>query len=99
VCGAAAEIALDQDRTIAAVSVALFGVSDRAVLVCECEGDLVGSDGADVDIEAAALSAARAAHGRDDINGSAEYRRHLAGVVTRRALVRAVERANERMVT
>jgi carbon-monoxide dehydrogenase medium subunit len=55
------------------------------------EGDGLGPAA----IEAAAARAAELVRPDADVHASAEYRRHLTGVMTLRALRRAVERSRE----
>jgi carbon-monoxide dehydrogenase medium subunit len=54
---------------------------------------LVGNPPADDVFEEAAAAAMRCAAPISDVRGSAEFRRELVGVLTRRALRRAGERA------
>ena len=70
-----------------------MGVADRAVRAPRAEAALVGQPADAGTIDAAAHEAIRDLEPASDIHGSAEFRRHLAGVATRRALTTAVERA------
>jgi carbon-monoxide dehydrogenase medium subunit len=66
-----------------------FGVGDRPMRLRGAERELGGGA---MDAEAAARAGAAAARDCDppsDVHGSAEYRRHLAGVLTERALLQA----------
>jgi CO/xanthine dehydrogenase FAD-binding subunit len=87
VAGAAAIVVRDGDR-VTATRIALMGVHDTP-LRAEAAEQAMMSDG----IEAAATAAQEAAEPINDLHGSAEYRRHLVGVLTRRALTAAYERA------
>lgn len=70
-------------------ALAFFGVGTTPVRIAEVERGLIGQPfSADVFIEAAKAVSASLNPGAD-IHASAEYRRHLAGVLTRRALSRA----------
>ncbi len=91
--GAAAMVARNGNGAIGAARICLFGVSDRPVRAPAAEAALIG---ADVDAETFAAAAAEATQDLEpasDTHGSAAYRRHLAGVVVRRALTAAAERA------
>ena len=92
--GVAALVALDPRGRCEVARIALVSVGDGPVLATEAAAALTGEEPTAAAIEAAAEAAAR----RDidppsDIHASAVYRRHLAAVLTRRALARAFERA------
>jgi aerobic carbon-monoxide dehydrogenase medium subunit len=74
---------------IAAARLVGFGVGDRPLRLSGAERLL---DGGALDAETAAGAAAAAGHDCDppsDVHGSADYRRHLATVLTERALLQA----------
>lgn len=73
--------------------VAHFGLGGRAVRLPEVEGMLRGATPTEELFEAAAAQASSALEADGDIHASAEYRRSIAGVITRRALREALERA------
>jgi len=95
VCGAGAVVTLDDAGAIASARVALCGVGDRPVLATAVEEALAGAEPTDDAIAAAAERAARILEPPSDVHGSATYRRHLAAVMTRRSVLRAVQRARE----
>lgn len=69
-----------------------FGVGDRPVRLSGAERLLAGAP-----LDAARAARAGAAAGADcdppsDVHGSADYRRHLAAVLTERALLQAAAR-------
>ncbi len=75
--------------------IALTGVSRTAVRAASAESLLVGQ-ALDPPQAGRAIEAVRAAIEPDtDLHASADYRRHLAGVLTSRALAAAWRRANE----
>jgi carbon-monoxide dehydrogenase medium subunit len=75
--------------------IALTGVSRTAVRDAEAESLLVGH-ALEPPLASRAIEAVRAAIEPDtDLHASADYRRHLAGVLTGRALAAAWRRANE----
>lgn len=94
--GSAAVITLDAQGRCESGRVVLLSVGDRPILAEHAARILNGTvPSADV-IHAAAEAAAH--HDIDppaDIHASSAYRRHLAAVLTRRALGRAVARARE----
>ncbi len=61
--------------------------------VPEAEAALVGSDGGAAAVAAAAAAVAAAATPISDVRGSADYRRAMAAVITRRTIERALQRA------
>jgi len=92
--GVAAVITLDEGGTIADARLGLCSVGPAPVRPQSAEAMLRGQrPGAEA--WAAATSAVIAALDKppSDIHGSADYRRHLAGVLTQQALALAAERA------
>ncbi len=73
--------------------VALIGVGDRAVRAHAAEAVLRGREPSDGVIEEAARAVDPEIEPVSDVHGSSSFRRHLAQVVTRRALASARERA------
>ncbi|HYY89615.1 MAG TPA: xanthine dehydrogenase family protein subunit M [Chloroflexota bacterium] len=74
--------------------VALGGVGPVPLRATAAEDLLVGNPVSDRLFEVAADAARQAVEPEDDIHASADYRRHLAGVLVRRALDRASSRAS-----
>lgn len=68
------------------VSLALAGAAERAVRAHEAEAVLIGAEPTPEAIDAAAERAAAAVDPSNDVHASADYRRHLSRVLTRRAL-------------
>jgi carbon-monoxide dehydrogenase medium subunit len=91
--GAVAQVTRGGDGSVSGARAALLGVADRPVRLHEVEQALLGSTGDDAAVRAAAAAADRGWSPVDDPQLSAEYRVHLARVVTRRALEQAMERA------
>ncbi len=80
---------------IAQARIALTGVGPTALRALAAEALLVGQS-LEPKLTSHAVEAVRAAIAPDtDLHASADYRRHLAGSLTRRALVAAWRRANE----
>ena len=95
ICGAGAVVTLDDDGTIAGARVALCGVGATPVRATAVEEALAGAEPIDDAIARAADDAARDLDPPSDPHGSADFRRHLAVVMTRRSVERAAERARE----
>lgn len=88
--GVAAQVALDERGSISTARIALLGVGEGPVLAASASATLVGQAPSD-DLFRAAADACTTndidPHG--DIHATPAYRRHLAGVLTRRALAAA----------
>jgi carbon-monoxide dehydrogenase medium subunit len=92
VAGAAAWVR-KSNGTISDVRIAITGVGTKATLATGAMEALVGSDGSD---EALAAAAGRAAEGLtvlEDLYGTEDYKAHLAGVYVQRAVAAALDRA------
>ena len=81
--------------TVAHARIALIGVGPTAVRASRAERSLVGAAPSDGLWEDAADAVRSEVEPDADIHASAEYRRHVAGVLTRRALVEAATRARD----
>ncbi len=93
VVGCAVSLTLDAAGTCTAARVALGAVGPKVIAVKEAADILTGSiiDAATLDRVAQACSAA--ANPIDDKRGTADYRKHVAGVLARRATAIAKTRA------
>jgi len=92
--GVAAAVTTDGQGRCTDARIALLSVGDRPLLAERAAGMLTGqSPTADVIRAAAALAASEEIDPTTDIHASSRYRRHLADVLTRRALSAAFERA------
>lgn len=92
VVGVAATLTLGGDGKCQSAGVAVTGVAAKPYRAAQVESALAGSA---LDEQTAAAAAAHAAGGVDangDIYASADYRRHLAQVYTRRAIAAAAGR-------
>ena len=92
-CGVAVHLALADNRTLAGARVALTGAVDRPVRVVAAEKALSGQQPSDDLFAQAARTTNDAGIFVSDHFATAEYRRHLAGVLTARALKRAFQEA------
>ena len=97
--GVAVRVTLGPSGECANAAVALFSVGERPVLSAGAATALRGAAPTAATIAAAAAAVDRDIDPTSDIHASAAYRRHLAGVLTRRALQRAFQRAASAPVT
>ena len=94
VCNAAASVALSGDgSSFEAARVAVGAVAPTTLLVKEAGDALAGQEVSEATIASAAEAAGNAARPITDMRGSIPQRKHLAAVLTRRVIERAVERA------
>lgn len=82
-----------QEGRIGNARIALSGVWPQSVALAKSAGALAGSSLNDETIRQAADAVAAEANPRGDFRGSAEYRKSMAGVLTRRALQACLEGA------
>jgi aerobic carbon-monoxide dehydrogenase medium subunit len=91
--GVACLVALGSDGTVASCALSYFGVAATPVRVTQAESALIGRPpNAEAFTEAAAIVSEQLSP-PDDAHGSSAYRKHLAGVLTRRALTEATDSA------
>lgn len=96
-CGVAAMVTLDDDGRISDVRLGLLGVGPTAIRPREAEAGIRGERASEEVWSAAANRVVSALEDPpSDIHASADYRRHLANVLTRRALAAATARAEGR---
>ncbi|MCP3910855.1 MAG: xanthine dehydrogenase family protein subunit M [Actinomycetia bacterium] len=93
VVGAGVRVTLDANGQCTAATIALGAVAPTVVRVPDAEAALVGSNLDEAALEAAAEAARAACNPIDDKRGTIAYRTHVAGVLTRRAITIATERA------
>jgi CO/xanthine dehydrogenase FAD-binding subunit len=95
VVGAAVSVTLDEKGTCTEARVAVGAVGPTAVLVPEAADALGGTRLDEASLKAAGAAASAAARPIDDKRGTAEYRRRVVGVLTRRAAGIAAQRAKD----
>ena len=92
--GGALTLDLDDDRVVDA-RIALGAVGPTPIFAAEASKALIGKKLDDTALENAARLATSVATPIDDMRGTAEYRRHIVGVLTRRVLAIAADRARQ----
>jgi carbon-monoxide dehydrogenase medium subunit len=95
VVGAGVQLTLDDRGSCAAARIALAAVAPTPLYVPDAGAALVGRALQPADLAQAAKLAQAAARPISDMRGDADYRRHLVGVLTQRALTTALQRAKE----
>lgn len=93
VVGCGVSLTLDSSGTCTAARVALGAVAPTVLLVDEAAAALTGTALDDAALDALAAACSAAARPIDDKRGTAEYRKHMAGVLARRAAIIARKRA------
>ncbi len=93
VVGATAVVGLAEDDTITDAKVAITALAPTIRRVPDAERALIGSDGAEPAIDAAADALAAASQPISDVRASVDYRRAMAAVMGRRAIAAALARA------
>lgn len=97
VTNAAASVTLSADGSrFDTARIAIGAVAPTPLFVRAAGDALVGQPVSDESIEKAAAAARGAARPITDVRGSAEQRRHLAGVLTHRVIQKALERATSK---
>ena len=93
VAGCAAVVTLNSDGTCAAASVVITGASVKATRASAVEAALVGNRLDAGTVASATADAAAGLEMLEDIHGSKAYRAQMAGVMAKRAVLKAAERA------
>jgi len=94
IVAAAAKVVLEEDGTARHVALSFAGVGERVISAQDdILQSLVGSMGDDQALGSAAAGAAAALRPSSDVHASGEYRRRVAGVLARRVLRSAFDRA------
>jgi CO/xanthine dehydrogenase FAD-binding subunit len=91
--GVAAIVSLDEEGQCAEVRLALCGVGETPVDVSDAAASLIGQRATSQAIEAVAAEVREAIDPPGNVHASADYQRHITGVLTRRAIATAHERA------
>jgi carbon-monoxide dehydrogenase medium subunit len=91
--GVAAQVTLGANNVVQEVAVGITGVGNTAFRAQATERTLRGQPATAEAVARAAAQAADGVEALEDIHASPEYRSHLARVYTKRALQKAIERA------
>jgi 6-hydroxypseudooxynicotine dehydrogenase subunit alpha len=91
-CGVAAVVTLDDGERCSHLRLALCGVGETPVDASEAAASLIGQRFTDKAIETAAASVQAAIEPSGNVHASPDYQRHIAGVLTRRAIRTAHQR-------
>ncbi len=91
--GVAATVTLDEGGVCTRSAVALTGVGPTPVVARAAAQTLVGVTPTPAALEEVGRRVSASVRPDSDLHASHEYRKHVAGVLTRRALARAAERA------
>ena len=93
IAGVAAIVTVDDEDACAKVRLALCGVGETPVDASEAVTFLVGQPCADAPLKAAAAAVEAVVDPSGNVHATADYQKHLAGVLTQRALRTAYQRA------
>ncbi len=93
VVGVGARVTLDDAGKVTAAAIALGAVAPTVVRVPDAEAALVGNSIDEATLAAVAAAATAMCNPIDDKRGTIAYRKHVAGVLARRAVQLAADRA------
>jgi CO/xanthine dehydrogenase FAD-binding subunit len=93
VAGAGVSVTLNDEGVCTAARVAIGAVATTAILVPEAAEALIGSKLDETALQAASEASSAASRPITDRRGTVEYRRHVVGVLTKRAAAIAAQRA------
>jgi carbon-monoxide dehydrogenase medium subunit len=93
--GAAVMVKLNGNNACEDARIALFGVGEKPERMERAEQLLRGKEVREIQLAAVAQAVADDLHPLSDVHASAEYRKDVGGVLTRRALENALRRARE----
>ena len=96
VVGVGARVTLAEDGTIAAAALALGAVAPTVVRVAAAEEALIGTTADEDTLALVAAAASEVCNPIDDKRGTIAYREQVAGVLAKRAVLIAMERAQQR---
>jgi CO/xanthine dehydrogenase FAD-binding subunit len=91
--GVAAIVTLDREGRCSRARLALCGVGETPVDASDALGSLIGQPCTEEAIDAAAVKVQEMIEPSGNVHGSADYQRHIAGILTQRAIGVAFQRA------
>jgi CO/xanthine dehydrogenase FAD-binding subunit len=91
--GVAAHLTLDDSGACSDGAIAMSGVAGTPIRMGQAERELIGSTVEEDTIEQASQLVTESVEPESDVHASADYRRHVSGVLARRALKIALDRA------
>lgn len=91
--GVAVALTLDGDGKCSKAGIGLTNVNPTPLRASRSEEALVGTNLTDADIKKAALYASEDCSPSADLRGDEDYKRHLVKVITKRMILKAIERA------
>jgi CO/xanthine dehydrogenase FAD-binding subunit len=94
IAGVACQISLDVDGRCSDVRLAAFGVGSTPIRLKQSEAILLGTPCSENTVKAVSQRARAEVSPMDDNHASADYRRHLIGVLVERSIAEAVSRAS-----
>jgi carbon-monoxide dehydrogenase medium subunit len=95
ICGVAAIVTVDDQGRCSQVRLALCGVGEGPVHASAAAASLTGQRGSREAIEAVAAEVQEMIEPAGNVHATPDYQRHIAGVLTRRAIGAAFERARD----
>ncbi len=93
IAGVAAHLRFDQELKVSEAGIGLTAVGPKPLLATEAMNHLKGMELVEELVEEAAELASKVADPTTDIRGTAEYKRAMVRVLTKRALIQASQRA------
>ncbi len=93
IVGASACVTLDDDGVVAAAKVALTALAPTIIRSPSAEAAIIGTIGDDASLAAVAAGASADANPISDLRANENYRRAMAGVIAKRAVAVAAQRA------
>jgi carbon-monoxide dehydrogenase medium subunit len=90
IVGVAVRVALGSDGTVSDARIGLNGAANRCLRATDAEAVLRGSELSDELFRRAGDAAAAQSQPLADVDGNEDYKRHVVGVYTRRALEKAL---------
>jgi carbon-monoxide dehydrogenase medium subunit len=88
-------VSKDKAGKVSGISLAACGISSRPLRLTESENALIGTTLDAASLDKAAAAAGNVVTASDDMHATAAYRKHLVGVLVKRAVQKAAARASQ----